>query len=71
MENGWVDPAAGNHKHLSYKLRLSTLEYTDEEDTSIRFTLKPGDSICLGNEMVVYVVKFLKKMGMKLKKHVK
>ena len=56
-EGPWVDETYGNHKHQSYKLQLSTLEYTDEEDSSIRFTLKVGDAVCLGNQMVVYVVK--------------
>ena len=56
-KDSWVDPIDNNHKHLSYELRLDTLEYTDEEDASIRFTLKTGDYVCLGNEMVVYLVK--------------
>lgn len=55
--NPWVDESYGNHKHLSYKLRLDTLEYSDEENSAIAFTLKAGDYICLGNEMVVYKVK--------------
>lgn len=55
--NPWVDESYGNHKHLSYKLRLDTLEYSDEENSAIIFTLKAGDYICLGNEMVVYKVK--------------
>lgn len=53
----WLDPTDNNHKHMSYRLRLSTLEYTDEEDSAIRFTLRPGDYLCLGNEMVIYLVK--------------
>ena len=55
--NPWVDESYGNHKHLSYKLRLDTLEYSDEENSSIVFTLRAGDYVCLGNEMVVYKVK--------------
>lgn len=55
--NPWIDESYGNHKHLSYKLRLDTLEYSDEENSAITFTLKSGDYICLGNEMVVYKVK--------------
>lgn len=55
--NPWVDESYGNHKHLSYKLRLDTLEYSDEENSAIVFTLKAGDYVCLGNEMVVYKVK--------------
>lgn len=58
-KDSWVDPIDNNsnHKHLSYELVLDTLEYTNEEDSSIRFTLKQGDYICLGNEMVIYLVK--------------
>lgn len=56
-EDGWADTSDGNHKHMSYKVRLDTLQYSDEEDSSIRFTLKAGDYVCLGNEMVVYLVK--------------
>lgn len=55
--NPWVDESYGNHKHLSYKICLDTLEYSDEENSAISFTLKAGDYICLGNEMVVYKVK--------------
>ena len=57
LEEPWVDPVGNNHKHLSYRLQLDTLEYTDEDDTSIRFTLKAGDAVCLGDEMVIYTVK--------------
>lgn len=56
-KDSWLDPVDDNHKHMSYQLRLDTLEYTDEEDSAIRFTLKAGDYICLGNEMVIYLVK--------------
>lgn len=55
--NPWVDESYGNHKHLSYKICLDTLEYSDEENSAISFTLKAGDYICIGNEMVVYKVK--------------
>lgn len=55
--NPWVDESYGNHKHLSYKISLDTLEYSDEENSAISFTLKAGDYVCLGNEMVVYKVK--------------
>lgn len=55
--NPWVDETNGNVKKLSYKLRFDTLEYSDEENSAITFTLKAGDYICLGNEMVIYKVK--------------
>ncbi len=55
--NPWIDETLGNHKHLSYKIKFDTLEYSDEENSAIVFTLKAGDYICLGNEMVVYRVK--------------
>ena len=55
--NPWTDTTNGNHKHLSYKLYLDTLEYQDQEDSSIVMTLKVGDTICLGNELVVYKIK--------------
>lgn len=57
-QNPWVeDTGTIKRPKLSYKLVLDTLEYSDEEDSSIRFSLKPGDQVCLGNEMVVYLVK--------------
>ena len=55
--NPWTDVTGGNHKHLSYKLELNTLEYYDSEDTSISFSIKAGDYLCLGNELVIYKVK--------------
>lgn len=42
---------------LSYRVRLNTFEYGDQEDTSIMFTLKVGDYLCLGNQLVIYKVK--------------
>lgn len=56
-KDSWLEPIDDNHKHMSYQVRLDTLEYSDEEDSSMCFTLKVGDYICLGNEMVVYLVK--------------
>lgn len=57
IDEPWVDITNGNTTHTTYKLRLSTLEYSDAEDPSIRMSLKVGDRICLGNQMVVYIVK--------------
>lgn len=56
-KDAWIDPTGNNHKHLSYELQLDTLEYSDEENGEIRFTLKQGDYVCLGNEMAIYLVK--------------
>ena len=45
------------HEHLEYRVRFDTLTYTDQEDTSIVFTLKTGDYVCLKNANCVYKVK--------------
>lgn len=42
---------------LTYDLKLDTIVYHDAEDTSIEYTLKKGDLICLGNSSTVYIVK--------------
>jgi hypothetical protein len=55
--NPWVDGGSVNSSALSYKVRLNTIKYYDQEDASISFTLKNGDYICLGNEMAIYKVK--------------
>ena len=41
---------------ICYKLNLNTIHYYSQEDSTIEFTLKPGDFICLGNEYVKYKV---------------
>lgn len=55
--NPWIDSTNQNNSKYSYKLELDTLKYTHSEDTSIEFTLKPGDKLCLGNEMAIYKIK--------------
>ena len=55
--NPWTDSSSQNTKKLSYKVRLDTLEYSDQEDTSIIFNIKVGDYLCLGNQLVIYRVK--------------
>lgn len=55
--NPWVDKVGSNTKKLSYKIRLNTLEYSDQEDTSVMFTLKVGDYLCIGNQLAIYKVK--------------
>lgn len=42
---------------LCYKVVLNTLEYSNEEDSSIKYYLRESDYVCLGNEMAVYKVK--------------
>ena len=42
---------------INYKVQIDTLHYFNTEDSSIRYELKPGDIICLGNEMVTFTVK--------------
>lgn len=37
-------------------VKLDTLMYYNEEDNAISYTLKVGDYLCLGNDMVVYKV---------------
>lgn len=56
--NPWVDNSDSNLRNkLSYKIKLDTLQYTDVEDSSIVFTLKVGDNICISDKSVVYKVK--------------
>ncbi len=54
IENPWTDI---NTDKLMYKVHLNTLTYTDQEDTSIAFSLKAGDKLCIGNSVCVYIVK--------------
>jgi hypothetical protein len=54
--SAWIDDTTGTQKY-NYKIQLDTLKYTDIEDSSIEFTLKAGDKICLNSEMVVFKVK--------------
>lgn len=56
--NPWVDQSDSNTRNkLSYKLKLNTLQYTDQEDSSVVFTLKVGDQICISDKSVIYNVK--------------
>lgn len=54
--NPWIDYSSNVHAHTRYKLRLSTLEYTDKDDTSIKFHLEVGDLLCLDHENVIYKI---------------
>ena len=53
------NPWGGNYttSKLTYRLTLNTLQYHDSEDSSIEYTLRVGDLICLGNTSTVYKVK--------------
>lgn len=53
IKDAWIDTTT---QKTNYVIRLNTLTYTNEEDTAISYTLKIGDSICLGNTMTVYKV---------------
>ena len=44
---------------LNYKLILNTLEYNNQEDTSIKFLLKIGDTLSLNNTNSEYYVKYV------------
>ncbi len=54
IKDAWVDTTS---QKTNYIVRLNTLIYNNEEDTSISYTLNVGDSICLGNTMSIYTVK--------------
>lgn len=55
--NPWIDSTNGNSSRYTYIVELDTLKYSDQEDSSIEFTLKIGDKICLGNELAIFKVK--------------
>ena len=44
---------------LNYKLILNTIEYNNQEDTSIKFLLKVGDYLSLNNTNTEYYVKYV------------
>lgn len=45
-----------DYNHLIYKVKLNTLEYGNNEDSSETYTLKIGDYLCLGNEYAIYKI---------------
>ena len=53
-EGPWTDEES---RRLRYKIRLDTLSYTDEEDSSISYSLKTGDILTLSKEYATYEVK--------------
>ena len=56
--NPWIDNSVSDDgkTHRRYKLRLDTITYTDQDDSSIAFTLKAGDYVCLQNQYNIYKV---------------
>ena len=53
IQDVWKD---GGTKRINYIVRLDTLSYQNDEDSSINYTIKVGDLLSLGNEMIVYKV---------------
>lgn len=45
-----------NDGKLRYEIILDTLQYYDEEDSALNFTLKAGDHLCIGYEYSKYVI---------------
>ncbi len=54
-DNPRKENASKNQKY-TYDVVLDTLLYHDSEDTSIEYTLKKKDKVCLGNSSTVYTV---------------
>ena len=53
-----IDSILSNDNGGNYTLKIKdTLQYHSQDDSSIEYTLKVGDSLCLGNELVIYKVK--------------
>lgn len=42
--------------NLIYTVKLNTLEYHNAEDLSEVYNIKPGDYLCIGNELCIYKV---------------
>lgn len=42
---------------VNYKVRLDRVTYSNSEDSSITFTLKVNDKICLGNSTTIFTIK--------------
>ena len=53
-----IDSVVSNDNGGTYVLKIKdTLQYHSQEDTATEITLKVGDTLCLGNELVIYKVK--------------
>lgn len=55
--NPWIDSSIQENSKYSYKIELDTLKYYNSEDSSIEFSLKAGDKLCIGNNFAIYKVK--------------
>ena len=59
-DNPYVEINAELNKEvLNYKLILNTIEYSNQEDSSIKFLLKAGDSLSLNNTNSEYYIKYV------------
>lgn len=54
--NPWIEYDGATHGHTRYRIRISTMNYYDKDDSSYKFTLKNGDLLCLDNENVIYKI---------------
>lgn len=52
--NPWTEYSTSK---LSYKVKLSGLEYHDSEDSTITYSIKEGDCLCMDNQSTVWKVK--------------
>lgn len=52
--NPWISNSSSSRR--TYRVQLSTMQYHGSDDTSIEYTLRPGDYVCLGNTSTVYKV---------------
>jgi hypothetical protein len=50
------DDISDKNNNIIYTLKLNTLEYHNAEDSSEVYYLKPGDYLCIGNELCIYKV---------------
>jgi len=55
-ENPYYSDGNGATGVLRYIVRLSSISYTDKEDSSISHILKKGDYLCLSNTYVIYKI---------------
>ena len=55
-----IDSSTNDDSKTIYTIKISnTLQYHNQEDSTIEYTLKENDLICLGDELAIYKVKFV------------